>query len=224
MATKKQYPPASSLTVPKRLNLVVRLVEFGMGPRQIADELQYTLAEAKRDVASVKHLVKDIDDIEAYMKDVTGRTAQLLEGLNRQEAILWKQLDYANEWVVQTDAFGAAKHELGPDGKKGAILYGPRNASAVRSLISQIQSVNKQQAEILGILNKNVDITVKLEQAEKIQILIIENLREADPGLYGRIRRELIALKASQKRPDMPQAGIGRNIEDVIEGEYRLHG
>ncbi len=225
MAKLTQYPPAKTLPLIERLNLVLRFHQRKMSTREIASALSYSMEEAKRDVATISSQIHDIEDFGAHIKDVMSRTADIIESLNRQETVLWKQLDWANEWVMQLDPFGVPQKEYDEHGKKtNIIVYGPRNPAAVRNLIVQIQHINKQQAEMFGVLNKNVDVTIKLEQAERVQVLIIDNLRDADPALFAKVRRELVALMAAQERPDLPQPGIGRNIQDVIEGQFNVRG
>jgi hypothetical protein len=214
----RQYPRAKELRMIERLKLVEKLHRRGMTPKGIALELDYSVSAASIDVRMIRDQAREFENHMEFLKDVTKRTAELLTRYNEQEAILWKQLDWANEWVIQRDGFGQPLI----DHTTGEPEYGPRKPGTVRMLVSQISSINKNQAELLGILQKNADVTIKLEQTEQTQVIILEGIQEADPVLFMKIRRQLQAMKETMQtnKAGMPVAGVGRKLEEVIDVDF----
>ena len=220
----RQYPRAKNLTLVNRLKLIETMYRRGMSPKLIATELEYDVSAVKKDIKTIMSGARDVEDTKKYLGDVTERTMEALRSLGEQEAIIWKQLDWANAWIIQKDAFGNALKVLGNDGKQTAEYeYGPRNPSMVRSCVSQLQSLNAERTKILGLLNKNTDITIKLEQTEQTQIIILEAVREADPVLFSKVRRQIIAMKVAtdDNRPALPPAS-DRRLEDIIDAEFQV--
>lgn len=217
----QQYPKASELSLLARLKLIGTLHGRGWSDSRIARELDYDRRMVAKDVATVTERFREFDDLDAHLRDVQARTGEQLSRLNEQEAILWSQLDYAREWVVQTDGFGAPIYEHNEEGAKhDKPLFGPRRGGIIPQLIGQIQSVNKQQAELLGLLNKNIDITVKLQLNERIQVEMLDAIRDTDQEVYGRLIRRLQAVKATIDRPALPGNAVDRSLEDVIDAKY----
>jgi hypothetical protein len=224
MAEARQYPRAATMNLIARLKLVAQLHARGFSTSRIATELDYDRKSATRDVAAIRERYREFDDLDAHLRDVQARTGEQLQKLNEQEAVLWKQLDWIKEWVVQTDGFGAPIYEHDENGdRKSEPLYGPRKPGSIPQIIGQIQSVNKQQAELLGLLNKNIDITMKLELTERVQVIILDSIKSTDPSLYTQIVRQIKAAKATldTTKPLALTGGTGRNIEDVLDVEYQ---
>lgn len=193
----------------------------GYSPSRIARELDYDVRLARQDVATVTDRYREFENLDEYLKDVTARTGEQLTKLNEQEAILWKTLDWCCEEVVQVNGFGDPIHEHDDEGeKKTAPLFGPRKIGLIPQVMGQIQQINKQQNELLGLLNKNVDITMKLQLTERIQVLTIEAIREADPETYRKIRRQIAAAQASIDIPALPSGGSGRSLDEVLDAQY----
>lgn len=227
MAEVKQYAHAKDLNVPARLKLVGTLYGRGFSPTRIARELNYDLRTAQKDIAMVINQIREFDDVERHLRDVTARMGEQLTKLNEQESILWKQLDWATEWVIQTDGMGKPIYENDPDAeaddgvhKKPNPLYGPRRPNMVMQLVNQLQTINKQQAELLGLMHKNVDISVTLQKTEALQIRIVEAIKDTDPDTYRKLLRQLQAIEATVDRPALPSRASQRDVTNIMEGEY----
>lgn len=211
-----QYGTYKTLSLTARLKIVAKLHLQGFSAYAIARELEYDVQTAKKDVVSVINTVQEFDNFEEYLKDTIARTGDLLTSLKQQEQILKNTLNWANEWVVQTDKFGNALYKRDASGDVGELLYGPRDPRLVIDLTSQITSINEKQAKLLGLLNQNVDITVKLDEAEKIQVLMLEAIREASPEVQSNLVRKIKVLKAQDSQMKM--------LSSSIEGEYIPRG
>lgn len=220
MATK-QYPKAKEMQLLDRLKLVSKFHSMGFGATRIARELEYSESQAKRDIAAVVDRTREFDDLDEYLRNTTARIGEQIEKLNEQEATLWKQLDWARAWVVQTDSFGAPVYEYDENGDRNPQpLHGPRRPGIVPQLVGQIQGVNKQQAELLGLLHKQVDISMKLQLTERVQVTILESIKECDKDVYTRIVRQIQAAKATLDMPALPGSGTGRTLDDVIDARF----
>lgn len=226
MGQPSQYPVAADLNLAARLKLVGTLHMRGYSPTRIARELNYDIRTANKDIAAVIDRYREFEDIDKHLHDVTARMGEQLTKLNEQESILWKQLDWAAEWVIQRDGFGKPIYEAeldpGAEDKtsaKALPLYGPRRPGMIPQLVGQLQSINKQQSEMLGLLNKNVDISVTLQKTELFQIRIMEVIKEADPDTYTKLHRVLKAAEATFK-PATFTGGSGRSLQQVLEGDY----
>jgi hypothetical protein len=220
----RQYKRASELTLQERLQTVMDLACRGYTAMRIARELDYSVAKARIDVETIQEKIQEFGDIRPYLDNVTERTREALSQIMEFETVLWKQLDWANEWVVQSDNFGAPVREFADDGKTSTLVYGPRRPQQVLGIVSKLQDVQKQRAELLGILSKSVDITVKLEQSEKIQVIILQCIQEVDPDIATRIKHKIQAARmdVESNRMELPSA-IERPVptyQEVIEGEY----
>lgn len=212
---RTQYKKAKELSTQERLKLVARLHLQGKSHFAIARELEYSVAQARVDVATVSHATREWEDLGDYLKDVVARTGDLLQTLKRKQDILEKQLDWANEWVPQLDALGIPLRERTSDGELGEIMYGPRDSRLCIALSGQISALTKEQGTLLGVYAKTMDVTVKLEESEKINILILETLQELAPEIQSKLVRKLKALQSAQNKFS--------NIEvETIEGEYQL--
>lgn len=216
---RTQYKKAKELSLQARLKLVMRLHMQGMSHFAIARELEYSIEQAKKDVFMVSRHCQEWDDLGEHLKDTVARTGELLRTLKNQQDILQKQLDWANEWVVQLDALGSPIYQRMDNGDKGELLYGPRDSRLVLSLSSKITDLAEQQGKLLGVYAKTMDVTVKLEESEKTQILVLEAIRESAPELQAKIVRKLRALKASEG-----QVYHGNTFEGEYEESRKLNG
>lgn len=219
---KRQYPRAVNLTLVNRLKLIEVMFRRNVPAKQISVDLEWSLDKVKKDIKTIMSQARDVDDVRKYLDDVTERTMETLRSLSEQEAIIWKQLDWANAWVIQRDTFGNALKVVGEDGRAtGEFSYGPRNPSIVRSCISQLQSLTDQRTKVLGLLTKNTDISIKLQQTEQTQVIILEGIRDAEPTLFAKIRRQILAMKTvtEENRPALPPA-TDRRLEEIIEGQF----
>jgi hypothetical protein len=214
---KTQYKQAKELSLQARLKQVLRLHMGGMSHFGIAREMEYSVAQAKKDVATISHATREWDDVGEYLKDVVTRTGELLKNLKYQQDLLQKQLDYSNEWVVQLDSFAQPIKERLSNGELGSILYGPRDSRLSIALSSKITDLIEQQGKLLGVYAKTMDVTVKLEESEKTTVLVLQAIQEAAPELQSKIVRKLKALRASENRFS--------NVEvERLEGEYEEPG
>jgi hypothetical protein len=217
----RQYPRAKDLNLKARLKLVERLYRRGFSTKRIADELEYSTDQAAVDLRAIREGAREFEDHNEFLKAVTDRTADLLTRLNEQEAELWRQFDWHREWVVQVNQFGEPIYERLPNGEKSdEPLMGPRKASGVRSIISQLTVINKNQAEVLGILQKNADVSARLEKTERTQAIILEMLQDADPALFAKIRRLILAAMSDVEvnRPKYEKSA--RSLDEVLDVEF----
>jgi hypothetical protein len=210
---RKQYKTAKQLSLQARLKLVLKLHMMGFSHFAIARELEYSIEQAKKDVATISHMTREWEDLGEHLKDTVARTGELLKTLKNQQDLLQKQCDYASEWVIQLDSFSQPIHVKLPNGENGELLYGPRDSRLALSLSGKITDLAEQQGKLLGVYAKTMDITVKLEESERTTLLVLEAIHEASPEIQSRIVRKLKALKANDDRFS--------NIEvEAIEGEY----
>lgn len=213
----RQYERAADLNLTARLKLVAKLHMRGFSASRIATELDYDIRRARGDIATITDRYREFEDLDAHLRDVQTRTGEQLTKLNELEATLWKQLEWASEWVPQVEQMGdgTVVHKYEQDTNGNSVpSYGPRKPGMVPQLVGQIQAINKQQAELLGLLNKNVDVTVKLQQTERIQIVMLEAIKSADPKLFGEVRRQIKAVQASVKQTALvTDAGTGQSLE-----------
>ena len=210
-----QYPRAEDLNLVARLKLVGTLHMRGFSARRIARELDYGASQAAKDVAMVIDRYRDFEDLDEHLRDVQARAGEKITELSEMSATLWKQLDYAQEWVVKTDGFGAPVYEFNEDGsRKADPLMGPRNPGVIPGLIGQLAAIQKQSSELLGLLDRNVDITVKLQQNQRIQVIMLEAIKNSDPKLYGEVRRHIQAIVSSGSQLALPSA-------DVVDAEFQ---
>lgn len=215
------------MSLPAKLKLVGTLNGRGYSASRIARELDCDLRTAQKYIATVVNRYREFDDVDKHLNDVTARMGEQLQKLNEQESVLWKQLDWAKEWVIQRDGMGRPIYELDEDAEaetgtsqKAVPLYGPRKPGMVSQLIGQLQAINKQQSEYLGLLNKNVDISVTLQKTELFQIRIMEVIQETDPETYKKLRRALQAAESTFDKPMLPSGGSGRALPIAVEGVY----
>lgn len=222
MGLPTQYGKATDLSLPARLKLVGTMRGRGWSANRIARELHYDVRTAKKDIATVIDRYREFEDVDVHLKDVSARLGEQLTKLNEQEAILWKQLDWAREWVIQKDGFNQPIYESVHDDEEGAIqaptpLMGPRRPGIVLQTISSLMAIQKEQNTLLGLLNKNVDISVTLQKTEMVQVRIMEVLKDADPDTYKKIVRVLKAAESTFDVPAIPQRIVSR---ELVEGEY----
>ncbi len=210
---KTQYKLAKTLSLQARLKQVMRLHLGGLSHYAIARTMEYSIEQAKKDVATISHATKEWEDVGEHLKDTVARTGELLKSLKFQQDLLQKQLDYANEWVVQLDQMGSPLHERLDNGELGPVLYGPRDSRLSLALSSKITDLTEQQGKLLGVYAKTMDVTVRLEESEQTTMLVLQAIQECAPELQSKIVRKLKALKASED--------TFSNIEvETIEGEY----
>jgi len=210
---RTQYKPAKELSLQARLKQVLKLHMMGMSHFSISREMEYSVAQAKKDVAIISHATREWEDIGEHLKDTVARTGELLKTLKNQQDVLQKQLDFASEWVIQLDNFGQAIHVKLPSGENGELLYGPRDSRLSLSLSSKITDLAEQQGKLLGVYSKTMDVTVKLEESERTTLLVLEAIHEAAPELQSKIVRKLKAMRAGEDKFS--------NVEvEAIEGEY----
>ncbi len=210
---RTQYKKAKELSLQSRLKLVLKLHMGGMSHFGIARELEYSIPQAKKDVATISHATREWDDVGEYLKDVVTRTGELLKNLKYQQDLLQKQLDYSNEWVVQLDSFAQPIYEKLSNGEKGEILYGPRDSRLSIALSGKITDLIEQQGKLLGVYAKTMDVTVKLEESEKTTVLVLQAIQEAAPELQSKIVRKLKALRSGDD-------AFSKMEVETIEGEY----
>ncbi|GAC1325723.1 MAG: hypothetical protein NVSMB14_17740 [Isosphaeraceae bacterium] len=217
---KTQYPKASDISLQERLKLVTKLHGFGFSPSRIATELGYDVRHARLDVAAILDRAREFDDLDSYIKDTTTRLGEQLTSLNAQKAILWKQLDWASDWIPEMHVFpdGSSVQKHGEDGEP---LFGPRKPAMVSQLVSQIQSLDKQIGEILGLYTKNVDISVTLQKTEQIQVIMFEIIKEQEPEVYANLVRRVTAAVEAAKTDKNALLSINgaRSVDELIEGE-----
>lgn len=196
MNERRQYPCAREINTTERLKLVTKLHGMGFSVSRIARELDYSIALAKKDVAAIINRFQEIENFDEHLKNVTARTQEQIERLESLRAILSKQLDYFQEWVQAWVYLpdGSRVPELDEGGR---IAFGPRKAAMIPALVGQIQNLDKQISELLGLYHKSIDITVKLEQTERIQTVILEVIKEADPEIAQHLIRRIAAAKAT---------------------------
>jgi hypothetical protein len=210
---RTQYKLAKELSLQERLKQVMRLHMNGLSHFAIARTMEYSIAQAKKDVTMVSHATREWDDIGEHLKDTVSRTGELLRTLKNQQDLLQKQLDWANEWVIQLDNFGQGIKVKLPSGENGEFLYGPRDSRLSLSLSSKITDLAEQQGKLLGVYSKTMDVTVKLEESERTTLLVLEAIHESAPELQSKIVRKLKAMRAGEDKFS--------NVEvEAIEGEY----
>lgn len=207
----------------ERIKLVSKFVRMGFSVPRIARELDYSASAAKKDVAAIISRHREVEDIDEHLRNVTERTREQLSRLEESRAILAKQLDWASEWTLQWiyPAEGIRVPELDENNVQAS---GPRKPLMVPGLVSQIQSLDKQISELLGLFHKQIDITVKLEQTERIQGTIVEMIREAAPEVYLMLRRRLEAINASSGEKRVAMLTGAKASEEFIDVDYKETG
>ncbi len=210
---RKQYKRAKEMSLQARLKQVLKLHMSGMSHFAIARTLEYSIAQAKKDVATISHATREWEDLGEHLKDTVARTGELLKTLKYQQDLLQAQLDWANEWVIQLDNFGQPLHVKLPSGENGELLYGPRDSRLSLALSGKITDLAEQQGKLLGVYAKTMDVTVKLEESERTTLLVLEAIQESAPELQSKIVRKLKALRAGQDKFSDVEV-------EAIEGEY----
>jgi hypothetical protein len=216
----KEALVAKDMNLHARLKRVGDLYARGYSATRIARDLDYDLKTANKDIACVIERYQEHQDFDKFLADATQRIREQLSSLSEQETALWDALEFAKERVVQTGGYGEVIYEMNDNGERNdEPLYGPRFAGRIPGIVGQLQSITKQKAELIGILNKNVDITVNLQRHEVFQVRLLEVIKDASPEIYTKLLRELKAAQATfGSQPALPKAS--RSLDEVIEGEY----
>jgi len=218
------YPRAKDITLTKRLKLVAELRAKGFSFSRVATLLDYSVVTARRDFAAVEDLYKDVDDINEHLANLLQRTQEEIQKLNELEATAWTQHKWASEWVQKFTESGDPKYEKDAETGQDREAWGPRNAHLTMTLAAQLLNISKQRGELLGILNKNFDITVKLEQTIQVQTIIFGMFEDVDPKVARELKTRISAALGATKKPDLMKlvgaqdsTGFASQYEQVLE-------
>lgn len=216
MAAIKQ---AKDLNLIGRLKEVSRLHFRGMSSRIIAREMDMQESAVKRDILTITDRVKELDNVDEYLKDLVARTGEELTQLNEMRAETWKQLDYASEMTVVTDPFGnpIMDLDLATGASTGRPKQAPRSAGMVISATNTLIALGKQRSELLKLVGPKVDISVRLQIQSTIQARILEAISGVAPDLYRALHREIQII--TESAGDEPLA-ISGGRGDYIDGEF----
>lgn len=214
---------AADLNLHGRLKEVSKWHFRGFSHRKIAEMMECDEATIRRDVKLITDRMREFEDLDEHLRNVVARLGEEITKISELEAEQWKLLDWASEEVIQVGGpFNSPIAVVGEDGQPkkdpltGAPMFekGPRKPGMIPVIVAQIASLSKQKAEYLKIVGPKVDIAVNLNMTMRVQTLILEKIRSADPDLYAQIYRELRVLKESGGKMALPSG------DDAIEAEY----
>ena len=238
---------AHDMTYVNRIKRVQTLTYQGLNPRQIAEKLGYSIGRAKADVALVRSQVRDIDNLEAHLKDVIGRTGEELERLQTQHATMWELFEHASEMIVEmtpTEFGMQATPEIDPE--TGEAIYildeagnraqyiddkgkprfrkklrmAARDMKLALKIQGEINKLGQRRSELLKIIGPKIDISVQLAMQERTQQIVLDTLQSLEPVVYARVYRQL-QLAQQNVALDVKEALPKSSREEIIEGSWR---
>lgn len=202
----------SALSATDRAEAISELYFRGLTVPTIARQVGARPSEVQHYIDIIQMSAYKSDMMDKFFENLQQRTMEHIAALDSQIAITYHELDYARERVVQITQFGTAINELDPvtGQPTGAIMLGPRHASAIPKLLKQLEVLYKQKAEVLKIVGQKSDVTVKLQITHQVQTVILEFIQALDPMVYANLYRQIQAIV-----PD------SHALSTTLEGDFK---
>lgn len=211
---------ARDLNTLGRLKEVGRWHFRGMSIRKIAELLEMSADQVRKDVNLIKSRTREFEDLDSYLKDLIARTGEELTKLTNHEAELYEVLDYAKEHVVKLDGFGQPIPKRDPlTGKpiEGQFEAGPRSPTQIGQTVRDLAAISKQRAELLKLIGPKVDISMNLQLQLQMQSRILEVIKEY-PEVYSAVYQQLRVIAENAKAKPLAIAALA---EDALDAEYQ---
>ncbi|SRR6266704_647335 len=197
MKTREEW---GYLDATERAEAVGELYFRGLSVPAIAKQLGAPWSEVRHFIDIIAMSAYKSDRMEAFFENLQQRTMEHITALDAQIEITYFELDAARERVVALDEEGFPLVERDP--RTGAptqkLKTRPRSERMIAPMLSQLERLHRQKADVLKIINQKSDMTVKLQISHQIQNVILEYIQTLSPEVYAELHRQISAIVPSE--------------------------